>query len=164
MANHVLTTFRPGQLVAYQDGRKVFDTDAVQGDLSDWRDEPRLALGADPVEGERNFAGRVEGIALYARFFEAEEAVAPANAYADRRTRREPRSTPVAPNAVHCGQERDERDARGEEPARGGASLRLAAGHERGRSSRAERDRLARPLVRGFRSARLARARSGARR
>jgi len=78
---HLLVTYRPGQLVAYQNGQRVLDTDAVQGDLSDWRDEVSLAFGADPAGGGRDFAGRVEGIALYSRFFEPQEATAHANAY-----------------------------------------------------------------------------------
>ena len=79
--NHILVTYRPGQLVAYQNGRQVLDTDAIQGDLSDWRDGVRLAFGADPVGGQRDFSGRVEGIALYTRFFEPDEAAAHSHAY-----------------------------------------------------------------------------------
>jgi hypothetical protein len=89
LPNHLLVSYRPGRLVAYQDGRPVLDTDAVQGDLSDWRDEVHLALGADPAGG-RDFAGRVEGVALYTRFFEPQEAAAHANAYLHEVSQREP--------------------------------------------------------------------------
>jgi hypothetical protein len=90
LPNHLLVSFRPGRLVAYQNGKVVVDTDAVQGDLSDWRDEARLAIGADPGGGNRDFAGRVEGVALYTRFFEHEEAAAHANAYLHEVAEREP--------------------------------------------------------------------------
>jgi hypothetical protein len=79
--NHLLVTYRPGRLVAYQNGQRVLDTDEVQGDLSAWRDDVSLALGADPAGGGRDFAGRLEGIALYTSFFEPQEAAAHANAY-----------------------------------------------------------------------------------
>jgi hypothetical protein len=78
--NHLLVSYRPGRLVAYQDGRTVFETDAIQGDLSEWRDGASLAFGADPG-GARDFSGRIEGVTLYTRFFEAEEAAHHANAY-----------------------------------------------------------------------------------
>lgn len=81
LPNHLLVSYRPGRLVAYQNGALALDTDAVRGDLSDWRDGVHLALGADPGAGARDFEGRIEGVALYTRFFEAEEAAAHANAY-----------------------------------------------------------------------------------
>jgi hypothetical protein len=88
-ATHLIVSYRPGRLVAYQDGRRLVDTDAVQGDLRDWRDGPRLVFGADP-DGGRDFPGTVEGIALYPRFFEADEAAAHANAYLRLLAEREP--------------------------------------------------------------------------
>jgi hypothetical protein len=90
LPSHLLVTYRPGRLVAYQNGRRVLDTDAVQGDLRDWRDGVRLAVGADPLGGGRDFAGRVEGIALYTRFFEPQEAAAHAHAYLHLVAQREP--------------------------------------------------------------------------
>jgi hypothetical protein len=87
--NHLIVSYRPGRLVAYQDGRQVFETDALRGDLSEWRDGLRLAFGADPG-GARDFSGTLEGITLYARFFEAEEAAAHANAYLGAIEAREP--------------------------------------------------------------------------
>lgn len=80
--NHLLVSYRPGRLTAYQDGRQVLDTDAITGTLEDWRDGFRLSFGADP-DGARGFSGRVEGITLYARFLEPEEAAAHANVYLD---------------------------------------------------------------------------------
>jgi hypothetical protein len=86
---HLLVSYRPGRLVAYQDGRKVLDTDAVQGDLSAWRDSARLAFGANPGGG-RDFQGTIEGVTLYHRFFDSEEAAAHANAYLHLLADREP--------------------------------------------------------------------------
>jgi hypothetical protein len=47
---HLLVSYRPGRLAAYQDGRKVLDTDAVKADLSAWRDGARLAFAAPPLK------------------------------------------------------------------------------------------------------------------
>ena len=79
-SSHLLVSYRPGRLAAYQDGKLVADTDAVQGDLTVWGDGARIALGAGP-DGARSFAGTLEGAALYQRYFEPEEAAAHANAY-----------------------------------------------------------------------------------
>jgi hypothetical protein len=87
--SHLLVSYRPGRLVAYQDGRLAIDTDAVQGDLTSLGDAVGIALGAGPG-GERSFAGGLEGVALFARFFEPEEAAAHANAYLHLMAAREP--------------------------------------------------------------------------
>ncbi len=86
---HLIVSYAPGRLVAYQDGHQILDTDAVQGDLGGWRDGARLTLGADPGGG-RDFPGTLEGVALYNRFFEPEEAAAHANAYLHELAEREP--------------------------------------------------------------------------
>jgi Concanavalin A-like lectin/glucanases superfamily/PKD domain len=78
--NHLLVSYQPGHLVAYQNGHRVLDTDAIRGDLSDWRDDAGLSFGADPGGGD-DFRGTLEGIALYSRFLEPDEAIAHANAY-----------------------------------------------------------------------------------
>ena len=77
---HLLVSYRPGRLVAYQDGRQVLETDALKGDLASWLDGSSLALGADP-DGGRDFRGTLEGVALYHRPFEPAEAAAHAKAY-----------------------------------------------------------------------------------
>jgi hypothetical protein len=79
---HLLVSYRPGRLAAYQNGRLVLESDAVTGDLANWRDGSRLVLGADP-DGGRNFGGTVEGVALYQRAFEPPEAAAHAEVYVD---------------------------------------------------------------------------------
>ena len=80
--NHLLVSYRPGRLVAYQNGVRVLDTDAIQGGFGAWRDGAGIALGADP-DGSHDFAGIVEGVALYHRFFEPDEASRKAHAYLD---------------------------------------------------------------------------------
>jgi hypothetical protein len=79
-ATHFVVSFRPGRLLAFRDGVRVLDTDQVPGNLSVWRDNAALSFGADPG-GSRRFAGSIEGVALYARAFDAPEAVAHANSY-----------------------------------------------------------------------------------
>ncbi|HEX2486651.1 MAG TPA: LamG-like jellyroll fold domain-containing protein [Myxococcota bacterium] len=78
--NHLLVSYRPGRLVAYQNGVRVLDTDAIQGNLDAWRDGATLAIGADP-DGRYGFAGTVEGVALHARALEPDESAARAHAY-----------------------------------------------------------------------------------
>jgi hypothetical protein len=87
--NHLLVTYAPGRLTAYQDGNPVLDADSIEGDLSTWHDVSRLSLGA-AQDGSSGFAGRIEGVALYARALGREEAVAHGNAYLHEVARREP--------------------------------------------------------------------------
>ena len=88
--SHLLVSYRQGRLVAYQDGHPVLDSDAGRGDFRRWQaDGARLALGAD-YGGGHAFAGTLEGIALYARAFDAAEAAAHANAYLHTVSLREP--------------------------------------------------------------------------
>ena len=69
---HVLVSYRPGRLVCYRDGEPVLDTDAVQGDLSNWQAH-HLLMG-DEWSGGRDWAGTLEGVALYNRFFSPDQA------------------------------------------------------------------------------------------
>jgi hypothetical protein len=62
---HVLVSYRPGRLTAWRDGQSVVDTDEVQGDFFRWRPRP-LAFGP--------WNGWLEGIAIYGRALEADEA------------------------------------------------------------------------------------------
>lgn len=87
--NHLIVAYRPGRLAVYKNGRRVLDDDAVQGDLTVWREGATLALGADPGGGRR-FAGTLEGVALYTRLLEVEEAAAHAKAYRHLIASREP--------------------------------------------------------------------------
>lgn len=85
-AQHVIVTYRPGLTVCYLDGRQVASTTAVQGDFRNW--EPQHLLFGDEWDGGRDWAGRLEGIAVYSRFVEADEARQKAQAYRRRLARR----------------------------------------------------------------------------
>jgi len=78
--NHLLVSYRPGRLVAFQNGVRVTDSDEIRGGFAGWRDGAALALGADP-DGARDFEGTIEGVALYARALDVEEAASKAHAY-----------------------------------------------------------------------------------
>ena len=59
--NHLLVSYRPGRLVAYQDGHAVFDTDAIHGDLSGWRDGTCGSCSAPIPDGEHDFSWHARG-------------------------------------------------------------------------------------------------------
>jgi len=69
---HVVVTYRPGSLRAYFEGRKVLDTKAVQGDFRNWTAQ-HLLFG-DEWSGERDWAGRIEGICILNRALSDAEA------------------------------------------------------------------------------------------
>ena len=69
---HVVVSYRSGELTAYLDGRRVFQTKEVTGDFSNWGRQP-LLLG-DEHRGQRDWAGTLEGLAIYDRFMELHEA------------------------------------------------------------------------------------------
>lgn len=76
---HVLVTYQPGLLKCYRDGELVLETDAVQGGFSNWT-EQHLILG-DEWSGERDWAGTLEGIAIYSRALSPKEVHAHARGY-----------------------------------------------------------------------------------
>lgn len=69
---HTLVSYSPGQLSCYVNGELVLSSIEVQGDLSNW--EPMHLVFGDEWDGERDWAGRLEGIAIYSRALSAEEA------------------------------------------------------------------------------------------
>ncbi len=70
--NHIIVTYKPGRLVCYRNGEKVFDGDILKGGFDNW--EPHHFLIGSEYNGEREWEGEVEGIAVYDRFMEDEEA------------------------------------------------------------------------------------------
>ncbi len=70
--NHLIVTYKPGRLVCYRNGEKVLDSDAIKGGFDNW--VPHRLLTGDEECGGRVWQGVVEGIAIYNRFMEAEEA------------------------------------------------------------------------------------------
>ncbi|MFT5465186.1 MAG: outer membrane protein assembly factor BamB [Verrucomicrobiales bacterium] len=70
---HVLVTYRPGELSAYVNGERVHQSDAVQGDFSNWDAAQQLVFGSE-FEDDRNWAGVFDAIAILNRFVSPEEA------------------------------------------------------------------------------------------
>ena len=69
---HLLIAYQVGRLVAYLDGEAVLETDAIQGGFYHWK--PRPLLFGDGPRGGASWAGTLEGVAIYSRFLDAEEA------------------------------------------------------------------------------------------
>ncbi len=85
-ANHILVSYKPGRLVCYLNGRLVYESDQIQGDFRDW--SAQHLLFGDEYGGKRDWAGTLEGIAIYNRFIEPDEAERHALQYAHRRQSR----------------------------------------------------------------------------
>ena len=62
---HVLVTYTAGRLVCYQNGRAVRIAETVDGDFSNW--SPHHLLFGDEWTGQRDWHGRIEGIAIWSR-------------------------------------------------------------------------------------------------
>jgi hypothetical protein len=86
---HVIVSYHPGRLTGYLNGKKVLDTDAVQGDLGTWSELDLLQFGMGHGSVSE-WDGTIEGVALYSRFMEAGEAAANARAYLGLIAEREP--------------------------------------------------------------------------
>ncbi|MEO2002619.1 MAG: LamG-like jellyroll fold domain-containing protein [Candidatus Poribacteria bacterium] len=71
-SHRVTVTYSPGRLIYYLDGEKVTETASVQGDFSTW--SAQHLLFGDEWDGMRVWRGTLEGVALYAREFDADEA------------------------------------------------------------------------------------------
>ena len=69
--SHVAVTYTPGRLLAFLDGEKRVESNDLVGDFYHWRNGP-LLFGAD-AKGRGDWAGVLEGIAVYDRVLEAEE-------------------------------------------------------------------------------------------
>jgi hypothetical protein len=69
--SHVVVTYTPGRLVAYLDGEKRVESGDLVGDFFHWREGP-LVFGANQ-KGGGDWAGVLEGVAIYDRVLESEE-------------------------------------------------------------------------------------------
>jgi hypothetical protein len=69
--SHVVVTYRPGLLAAYVNGKEVYHGESVQGDFSNW--SPHHLLFGDEFDGQRDWAGTLEGVAIYNRALEPSE-------------------------------------------------------------------------------------------
>ena len=86
--HHVIVSYFPGRLFCYVNGRKVPASAAVQGDFSNWSSQ-HLLFG-DEWNGQRDWSGRLEGVAIYSRFVPPEEAALRYRLYAARFKKRKP--------------------------------------------------------------------------
>jgi len=68
---HVVVAYRSGELDCYLNGRRVYRESRLQGDFSAWERLP-VTLGADQ-RGGSDWAGTLEGFAIYDRFLPGEE-------------------------------------------------------------------------------------------
>jgi len=85
---HVIVTYADGQTACYLDGARASVSRGFRGDLSNWT--PQHLLFGDEWNGGRDWAGRLEGIALYARSVGADEARRKGALYAHRLAERKP--------------------------------------------------------------------------
>jgi hypothetical protein len=85
---HVIVSYFPGRLLCYVNGRQMLDSRDVKGDFSNWS-EQHLLFG-DEHNGERDWAGWLEGVAIYSRLIPPEEARMKYELYAARLKERKP--------------------------------------------------------------------------
>jgi hypothetical protein len=85
---HVIVTYKEGQIICYQDGKQVLASNKVTGDLSNW--SPQHLLFGDEWEGGRDWAGTLEGIAIYSRALGPDEAEQNADMYQEKLRARKP--------------------------------------------------------------------------
>ena len=71
---HVIVAYRPGRLAVYIDGRPISVSQKVSGDFRNWA--PMHLLFGDEWTADRDWRGRLEAVAIYARFIGPEEAAA----------------------------------------------------------------------------------------
>ncbi|MDA1191881.1 MAG: PKD domain-containing protein, partial [Candidatus Poribacteria bacterium] len=69
---HVVVTYTPGKLVAYKNGVKVVESNSVTGDFRNWSAQ-HLVFG-DEYQDDRDWHGSIEGVAIYNRALDANEA------------------------------------------------------------------------------------------
>ena len=86
--HHMIVSYSPGRLECFLNGKVVLSTDSVQGNLSNWTQQP-LIFG-DAREGGHDWSGALEGIALYNRSIGEEEAMRKYAAYSKRLKTRAP--------------------------------------------------------------------------
>lgn len=63
--HHLIVTYAPGRLIAYLNGRKVYDGDAVGGDFSNW--SPHHLLFGNEWQDDRAWHGRIERVVIHNR-------------------------------------------------------------------------------------------------
>ena len=83
---HVVVAYRPGELVCYLNGRRIYHDGRLSGDFRNWQ---RYAVTVgDNQRGQRDWAGTLEGLAIYDRFLGDDEVLRNAELYREMITRR----------------------------------------------------------------------------
>ena len=85
---HLVTTYQPGRLSCYVNGKRVHNSDRVKGSFSHWK--PMHLLFGDAWNGGHDWSGAMEGVAIYARAISAAEAKHKHALYATRLRKRQP--------------------------------------------------------------------------
>ncbi len=70
--HHVVVSYRPGRLLCVVNGKQTCYTTKVKGTLRNW--EPMVLIFGDEYADGRDWAGRIDGVAIYSRFVGPEEA------------------------------------------------------------------------------------------
>ena len=70
---HILISYREGLLTCYLNGKPIEGVQQIKGNFSNW--EKQHLLFGDEWNGERDWIGALERIAIYTRFIEANEAL-----------------------------------------------------------------------------------------
>lgn len=79
--HHIMVTYKPGVMVTYLDGEKIYETDRVTG-LLNWGFGMLVFGGHHGLSGSSEFwQGGIEGAAMYSRFLEAGEVKSNYQAY-----------------------------------------------------------------------------------
>lgn len=72
VAVHVIVSYADEHLSCYLNGKAMPLNEKYQGDFSNWK--PQHLIFGDEWGGERNWDGKLEGVAIFNRFFSAKEA------------------------------------------------------------------------------------------
>lgn len=69
---HLIVTYRPGELVAFVDGKETLRTADLKGDFSTWT--PHHLIFGDEFNGQRDWSGDLERVAIFSQFTTTEAA------------------------------------------------------------------------------------------
>jgi len=86
--HHVIVTYKSGELRCYVAGKKVHVSRDISGDFTTWRPQ-HLVFGGER-NGQQDWAGQLEGIAIYSRAMDEAEAAQSYSAFATRLRKRRP--------------------------------------------------------------------------
>ncbi|MGB2824551.1 MAG: LamG-like jellyroll fold domain-containing protein, partial [Phycisphaerae bacterium] len=86
--HHVIVSYAAGRTACYVNGAEVSASRAVTGGLGNWT--PQHLVFGDEYAGGADWAGRLEGIAVYSRFVDAAEAKRKYALYSRRLANRRP--------------------------------------------------------------------------